>query len=113
VFFELDSDPVGFAWIDGADNERSVVSFARFDRAGNALAVVANFSGRPHHDYVLGLPHAGEWTEIFNSDSVDYSGSGEGNMGRVTAVAEAWNHSPAQARLMLPPLSVVFLFRTL
>ena len=110
VFFELDTDPAGFEWIDGADNEHNVVSFLRFDKAGNALAVVANFAGQPHSDFVLGLPHAGDWTEIFNSDASEYSGSGVGNLGVVTAVAAPWKHLPAQARLTLPPLAVTYLY---
>jgi len=111
AFFELDCDPAGFAWIDGADVTRNVVSFVRFDRAGNALAVVANFSGSAHGDYVLGLPRAGEWAELFNSNAQQYGGSGVGNIGAVTATDEGWNHLPAQALLTLPPLAVTYLYR--
>ena len=110
AFFELDCDPSGFAWIDGADNERNVVSFLRFDSAGNALAVVANFAGNPHEDFELGLPRSGQWREIFNSDALEYSGSGVGNAGVVTAIDEPWNHLPARARMTLPPLAVIFLY---
>jgi len=106
-----DSDPEGFQWIDGADNGRSVVSFVRYDNDGNAIAVVANFSGAPHNDFVLGLPHSGEWVEAFNSDAPDFGGSGVGNCGVVHAHTEPWGELPASARLTLPPLGVLFLTR--
>ena len=106
---ELDCDPAGFDWIDGGDAPHNVVSFVRYDRAGNALAVVANFSGTRHDDFVLGLPREGEWVEIFNSDAPSYGGSGVGTSGTVVAMAESWNHLPARAQLTLPPLSVTYL----
>ena len=106
-----DSDAGGFQWIDGADNGRNVVSFVRYDNDGNALAVVANFAGQPHNDFVLGLPHAGEWIETFNSDAAEFGGSGVGNFGRVHAENNAWNDLPASAHVTLPPLGVLFLTR--
>ncbi len=111
VFFELDTDPSGFAWIDGSDNARNVVSFLRYDSAGNALAALANFSGSAHHDFVVGLPSTGEWSEIFNSDATEYGGSGVGNGGTVAAVGDAWSHLPASARVTLAPLAVTFLYK--
>ena len=106
-----DSDAGGFQWIDGADNGRNVVSFVRYDNDGNALAVVANFAGQPHNDFVLGLPHAGEWIETFNSDAAEFGGSGVGNFGRVYAENNTWNDLPASAHVTLPPLGVLFLTR--
>ena len=111
ALWERDSDAEGFRWIDGADNGRNVVSFVRYDNAGNAVAVVANFSGAPHNDFLLGLPHAGEWVEAFNSDATDFGGSGVGNFGVVHAHTEPWGDLPASARLTLPPLGVLFLTR--
>ena len=111
VFWQRDADPAHFAWIDGADNGRNVVSFLRYDEDGNALAVVANFAGNPHSQFTLGLPTTGEWREIFNSDAGDFGGSGVGNMGTVTATAEPWSHMPASAEITLPPLGVLFFYQ--
>jgi 1,4-alpha-glucan branching enzyme len=60
---------------------------------------------------VLGLPRAGEWAELFNSNAQQYGGSGVGNIGAVTATDEGWNHLPAQALLTLPPLAVTYLYQ--
>jgi 1,4-alpha-glucan branching enzyme len=111
ALWERDGDPAGFQWIDGADNGRNVVSFVRYDNAGNAVAVFANFAGHPHGEFHTGLPFAGTWTEIFNSDAEQFGGSGVGNFGSVEAVAERWSHLPASATFTLPPLGVVFLYR--
>jgi 1,4-alpha-glucan branching enzyme len=111
ALWERDSDPAGFQWIDGADNGRNIVSFARFDKKGNALVVVANFAGNPHHDFQLGLPSGGVWTEMFNSDSTDFGGSGVGNMGKVTSSTEQWGSFEHSARITVPPLGVLFFYK--
>ena len=108
ALWEQDADPQGFQWIDGADNSRNVVSFVRYDQAGNAVVVVANFAGMPHHSFTLGLPRAGVWTEVFNSDATEYGGSGVGNMGSITATDTPWGALSHSASVSLPPLGVVF-----
>lgn len=111
ALWQRDSDPEAFQWIDGADNGRNVVSFVRYDAKGNALAVVANFAGNPHHDFQLGLPSGGVWTELFNSDAQDFGGSGVGNMGKVTATLDQWGSFEHSARISLPPLGVLFFYK--
>lgn len=111
ALWERDSDPAGFQWIDGADNGRNIVSFARYDKKGNSLVVVANFAGNPHHDFQLGLPSGGVWTELFNSDSTDFGGSGVGNMGKVTSSTEQWGSFEHSARITVPPLGVLFFYK--
>jgi 1,4-alpha-glucan branching enzyme len=70
---------------------------------------VANFSGRPHLDYRLGLPAAGHWRELINTDAEVYGGSGVGNLGVIDATSESWHGQPASAVLTLPPLGVLWL----
>ncbi|WP_371412369.1 1,4-alpha-glucan branching protein GlgB [Aurantimicrobium sp. MWH-Uga1] len=111
ALWQRDSDPEAFQWIDGADNGRNVVSFLRYDAKGNALAVVANFAGNPHHDFQLGLPSGGVWAELFNSDAQDFGGSGVGNMGKVTATRDQWGSFEHSARISLPPLGVLFFYK--
>ena len=111
ALWQRDSDPEAFQWIDGADNGRNVVSFVRYDAKGNALAVVANFAGNPHHDFQLGLPSGGVWTELFNSDAQDFGGSGVGNMGKVTATLDQWGSFEHSARISLPPRGVLVFYK--
>ena len=104
-----DNDPAGFEWLDGSDAAGNVLAFLRKDADGNPIAVLLNFSGNPHSDYRVGLPFAGEWDELLNTDAEEYGGSGVGNFGSVTAVDEPWMGRPSSAVLTLPPLGALFL----
>jgi len=107
--WQLDNDPAGFEWLDGGAAADNVVTFLRFDAEGAPIACLFNFSGQPHTDYRVGLPFAGEWLEILNTDALEFGGSGVGNLGRVSAVAEPWAGRPASATLTLPPLAGLWL----
>jgi 1,4-alpha-glucan branching enzyme len=109
ALWQLDSSPEGFQWIDANDSAGNVLSFLRYGSDGSVLACVCNFAAMPHYDYRVGLPHAGTWLEVLNSDAEVYGGSGTGNYGRVEAVAESWHGRPASAALTLPPLGVIWL----
>ncbi|WP_084469565.1 1,4-alpha-glucan branching protein GlgB [Jiangella gansuensis] len=109
VLWTRDSDPAGFEWIDANDAAGNVFSFLRRDPDGELLVCVANFSARPHQGYRLGLPVAGAWNEVVNTDADVYGGSGVGNLGAVVAVDEPWHGRPASARLRLPPLGTLWL----
>jgi 1,4-alpha-glucan branching enzyme len=73
------------------------------------VVVVANLSPVPRERYRVGLPEAGAWQELLNTDSSFYGGSGIGNMGEVHAEERPWNDQPYSAEVTLPPLSVVWL----
>jgi 1,4-alpha-glucan branching enzyme len=73
------------------------------------LACVANFSAVPHEGYRIGLPFAGRWDEVLNTDADVYVGSGVGNLGGVDAAAEGWHGQPASATFRVPPLGTVWL----
>ncbi len=114
-----DNDPAGFAWIDAQDAGHNVFSFVRRSPDGVAapapdLVCVTNFAAVPH-DYRLGLPVAGAWSEVLNTDAASYGGSGVGNLGTVHAraatpvEAQAPGGSPAYASLVVPPLATLWL----
>ena len=90
-----------------------MLSFLRHgvDADGNptVLACVANFSGGPREDYRVGLPFAGRWREVLNTDAEIYGGSGVGNLGVVEAEPQMWHGRPASAALRLPPTGVLWL----
>jgi 1,4-alpha-glucan branching enzyme len=109
ALWSRDNDPGGFEWLDASDAVRNVVSFLRWDNHGNPIAILMNFSGNPVGPYRVGLPFAGEWEEILNTDASEYGGSGVGNYGSVQAVDEPWAGRPASAELTLPPLAGLWL----
>jgi 1,4-alpha-glucan branching enzyme len=111
ALFTQDADPAGFEWIDANDAGNNIFSFLRHGTDGSTLACVANFSPVPQEVYRIGLPVAGEWQEVLNTDAEIYSGSGVGNLGAVTATDESWHGRPASATLRVPPLGTVWLRR--
>jgi 1,4-alpha-glucan branching enzyme len=80
-----DADPGGFEWIDANDAGNNVFSFIRWGDDGSALACITNFAAVPHEGYRVGLPAAGRWDEVLNTDADLYEGSGVGNLGSVDA----------------------------
>ena len=71
ALWSRDTRPGGYSWIDANDSANNVLSFLRFGDDGSILACVFNFSGSEHARYRLGLPHAGTWREVLNTDADD------------------------------------------
>jgi 1,4-alpha-glucan branching enzyme len=109
ALYQLDSSPEGFSWIDARDSGNNVLSFLRHGADGSVLACVCNFAATPHSGYRVGLPSAGPWVELLNTDADSYGGSGTGNYGRVQAEPVPWHGRPASAQLTIPPLGVLWL----
>ncbi|MGW4094748.1 1,4-alpha-glucan branching protein GlgB [Nocardia sp. NPDC004750] len=109
ALWSQDTTPGGYAWIEADDRANNVLAFLRYGSDGSVVACVHNFSGSAHDAHRIGLPHAGSWLEILNSDAADYGGSGLGNLGEVTASAEPWHDRPASATVTLAPHSAVWL----
>ncbi|MBD8466651.1 1,4-alpha-glucan branching protein GlgB [Plantibacter sp. CFBP 8798] len=109
ALWALDHDAAGFEWLDAGDAQNSVLSFLRWDDDGNVIAALVNFSGAPVGPYRVGLPRAGRWEELLNTDAVEYGGSGVGNYGSIEASASPWAGRPASAELTLPPLGMIWL----
>ncbi len=109
ALWQQDSSPAGFEWIDASDRSGNVLSFLRYGSDGSVLACVCNFSAMPHYDYRIGLPAAGTWVEVINTDAEAYGGSGLGNYGAVEATGEPRHGRPASAALTIPPLAVLWL----
>jgi len=101
----------GFEWIDCNDADNSVLSFIR--RSDDQfVVVVVNLTPQPHHGYRIGVPEAGVYQEIFNSDSEIYAGSNMGNGGGALVADELfWMNKPYSLSLTLPPLAAVILQR--
>jgi 1,4-alpha-glucan branching enzyme len=107
---ECDFESSGFQWIDCNDSDNSVVALMRraTDQTDFVIAVV-NFTPLPRHGYVIGVPRAGRYGELLNSDSEIYGGSNVGNTGVVfTDPVPAHSHGQS-LRLSLPPLGFLLL----
>jgi 1,4-alpha-glucan branching enzyme len=103
-----DCNPVGFEWLAGDDRDSSVLAFLRTGEAGDPpVAVIANFTPVPRDGYRVGVPRAGFWRELLNSDAQVYGGSGVGNRGGMHT--DAWGYHGRDQSLVVtvPPLGIV------
>lgn len=102
-----DFDPEGFEWIDCHDATQSVLSYLRVN-GEETVVVVLNFTPLVRKNYRLGVPLAGDYQEILNTDSMYYGGSNVGNA-LVRAEAKSWMNRPYSISLTLPPLGAIVL----
>ena len=108
ALYQLDGDPAGFAWVDCHDADASVLSYLRRGKDPSDVVVVAcNFTPVPRHGYRLGVPAAGFWQEILNSDAEVYGGSGQGNLGGVETTPVGCHGHLQSISVTLPPLGMV------
>ncbi len=112
ALYEKQFSGEGFEWINYSDHQNSVLAYIR---KGNAekenLVIVCNMTQVVHRTYRIGLPKKGKLTEIFNSDKVDYNGSGVVNPKPIKIEKEPWNNRDFSAEIILPPLGIcVFKF---
>ncbi len=105
ALYERDNTPDGFRWIDCHDNENSVVSFVRMAAdPSEHVVVIVNFTPVPRSSYRIGVPAAGFYAELLNSDSANYGGSDVGNGGGAWTEPGAVHGFEQSLNLTVPPL---------
>lgn len=100
-----DSRPSGFEWISTLDADNSVIAFIRKCK-DEMLLVVCNFTPVAHDKFRIGVPFAGKYKEIFNSDAAEYGGTGFVNPRVKTSERKRWDGRPNSIECRLAPLSV-------
>jgi 1,4-alpha-glucan branching enzyme len=98
----------GFEWVDCSDTRHSVISFVR--KAKNSdefILTVCNFTPQPHSHYRVGVPEAGYYIELLNSDARQYGGSNMGNLGGKWTDEWSFHNRPYSLDLCLPPMSTL------
>jgi 1,4-alpha-glucan branching enzyme len=110
ALYTQDFSNEGFEWVDCSDNRHSVVSFIRKAKDSQEFVItVCNFTPQPHAHYRVGVPEAGFYTELFNSDAREYGGSNMGNLGGKWTEEWSYHNRPYSIDLCLPPLGVLVL----
>ena len=108
ALYEQAYNPKGFEWIDLGDHQNSVLTYLRRGKAEkDAVVVINNLTPtvRPH--YRVGVPYAGNYTVILNSDDAQYGGTGNYEIKTLKAAASEWNGRPYHVEFTLPPLCTV------
>jgi 1,4-alpha-glucan branching enzyme len=111
ALWRRDLDPGGFQWLDADDADHSMFAFVRWDVDGVAAVVcLANFTPVPRAGYRVGLPWAGEWAAVLDTDSTQWTGSGyRGERPVVAAADDPWQGCTSSAMLDVGPMSMVWL----
>jgi len=106
---DQDDAPQGFQWLIGDDAINSVYAWLRWSKEGKPVLVVANFTPVPRQSYRVGVPFAGRWNELLNSDADTYAGSNYGNGGGAFTEEVPSHGQSLSLELNLPPLAVLIL----
>jgi len=101
-------DHTGFEWIDCHDATQSVLSYLRWD-GEDFHVVILNFTPVVRVDYRIGVPRAGVYREVLNSDSRFYGGSDVSNGMVIPSQSVAWMNRSDSITLTLPPLGALVL----
>lgn len=106
---ELDFDSDGFSWIDCQNEALSTISYIRRARDGRFVLILLNFTPVPRENYRVGVPVAGTYQELFNSDAACYGGSNIGNHGLIQSQPIQWMEQANSLEISLPPLAGLIL----
>jgi 1,4-alpha-glucan branching enzyme len=107
ALWDCDDTHEGFEWIDFHDSENSVVAFMRRSRDGGTIVFAVNATPIVRHGYRLGVPAAGFYRELINTDAETYGGGNVGNMGGFEAEDFPWQGRTHSLMISLPPLATV------
>jgi 1,4-alpha-glucan branching enzyme len=108
AFWIKDDTWQGLEWIDHSDFSQSIISFMR--KAAypeEQVIVLCNFTPVVRHNYRMGVPYPGSYEELFNTDWVEFGGSGQKNP-PLSAQAISWHGQPYSLELTVPPLATVY-----
>ncbi|GEP88624.1 1,4-alpha-glucan branching enzyme [Chitinophaga terrae (ex Kim and Jung 2007)] len=110
ALYDLQFDPAGFEWITVNDYDNCVLAYTRKGKQPNdTLLVVLNMTPVARENYLIGLPIAGTWEEVLNTDAPQYYGSGVINTGPQKTYPQTYNGRENTLALRLPPLGATIL----
>jgi len=110
ALWQKDDDDSGFAWIDCHDYENSILVYQRRGKdEKDTIICVLNLTPLTHHNYRIGLPWNGNYSELFNSDAEIYGGSNQGNLGKITSTEVPFHNQITSAEITIPPLGALIL----
>ena len=107
ALYQMDDEYDGFEWVQLMKYEENVITFLRkTEKPEETLLVICNFAAIPYENYQVGVPFAGKYKEIFNSDAAEFGGEGVVNSRVKTAKAEECDEREHSIKVKLPALGV-------
>ncbi|AWB83839.1 1,4-alpha-glucan branching protein GlgB [Corynebacterium liangguodongii] len=108
AMFSQDNTPMGFQWVKGDDHEHNILAYVRWGVDGQPLLAVVNLSGASHLGYRLGLPEAGNWQLVINTDAGIYGGADNDLPCTVHTEPVEWDNFEQSVTLHVPAMSVQY-----
>ena len=109
ALWENDRDWDGFQWLVADDNCNNVLVFRRTARDGKSLVLAVNFSPVALEGYRFGVPPKARYEEVFNTDDVQWGGSGVTNPEPIETEFIPSHQQAQSIALRIPPLGAVIL----
>jgi len=106
--YEVDFSWEGFQWICHSDYQRSILLFRRIDKKGEELIIVCNFQPMLREEYMVGVPYAGVYAEVFSTDNESYGGSGFTNGVEIKSKKKKCHELENSVTITVPPMSVMY-----
>jgi 1,4-alpha-glucan branching enzyme len=114
ALWELDFSSDGFQWIDADNAPQSILVFMRkTEEPKDTLIVVCNFTPVVYHDYNIGVPYLGEYTEVFNSDREEFGGSNQVMEEAIFSKKAKWHSEQNTLTIKVPPMAAIILKPTI
>ena len=108
-FWQVDFDWGGFEWIDCDNADDSMLSFIRRADNGDFVIAICNFTPAVRHGARFGVPKAGIYEEVFNSDAAEFGGSNVLNENDIPSQEVPWNNKAQSIQVTVPPLATIYL----
>ena len=106
ALYELDYNPEGFEWINNISADECIVSYVRRAKNGDELLVVVSFTPVLREKYKIGVPKAGHYKEIFNSNAKKYGGTGKLNSRVKVSQERECDNRKDSIYITIPPLGM-------
>ncbi|MBN9644964.1 1,4-alpha-glucan branching protein GlgB [Corynebacterium mendelii] len=106
ALYTLDDKPEGFSWVKCDDAQGNVLAFIRHGSDGDKLLCVCNFGGMTHKGYNLGMPEAGTWELVLNTDAKEFEGAGNELAETVSTITYPWDNQDHSISIDIPAMSV-------
>lgn len=110
ALWEKDHDYNGFQWIDADNSDESIFSFIRRgNKEIDTLIFICNYTPVVQYNFRVGVPYLGDYKESFNTDKIDFGGSGQVNEEKLVAEEIPFNNQPYSLMLKVPPMAAIVL----
>lgn len=108
ALYSQDNTPMGFQWVKGDDSANNILAYVRWGVDATPVLAVVNLSGTSQPNYRLGLPEAGEWEMLINTDDAVYGGAGN-DLPRVLRTEHTeWDRFEQSVALHVPAMSAQY-----